>query len=99
MRLGTAIVLLALGAILAFALRVDLSGIDLQLVGWILMIVGALGIVLELAVWGPRTVVGSPTARATPPPPPRSSAPPPTRPTERSRSVGRRAPVRYGRGP
>jgi hypothetical protein len=33
MRLGTAIVLLALGAILAFALRVDLSGIDLQLVG------------------------------------------------------------------
>ena len=55
MRLGTAIVLLALGAILAFALRVDLSGIDLQLVGWILMIVGALGIVLEVAVWGPRS--------------------------------------------
>lgn len=54
MRLGTAIVLLALGAILTFALRVDVSGIDLQVVGWILMIVGALGIVLELAVWGPR---------------------------------------------
>ena len=54
MRLGTAIVLLALGAILAFALRVDLSGIDLQLVGWILMIVGALGIVVEVALWGPR---------------------------------------------
>src|SRR3712207_8856344 len=31
------------------------SGIDLQLVGWILMIVGALGIVLELAVWGPQS--------------------------------------------
>ena len=54
MRLGTAIVLLALGAILTFALRVDVSGIDLQVVGWILMIVGALGIVLELAIWGPR---------------------------------------------
>ena len=54
MRLGTAIVLLALGAILTFALRVDLSGVDLQVVGWILMIVGALGIVLEVAVWGPR---------------------------------------------
>ncbi len=54
MRLGTAIVLLALGAILAFALRVDVSGVDLQVVGWILMIAGALGIVLELAVWGPR---------------------------------------------
>ncbi|MGY1834015.1 DUF6458 family protein [Blastococcus sp. SYSU DS0510] len=54
MRLGTAIVLLALGAILTFALRVDVSGVDLQVVGWILMIAGALGIVLELAVWGPR---------------------------------------------
>ena len=54
MRLGTAIVLLALGAILTFALRVDVSGVDLQVVGWILMIVGALGIVLEVAVWGPR---------------------------------------------
>jgi Domain of unknown function (DUF6458) len=54
MRLGTAIVLLALGAILTFALRVDISGVDLQVVGWILMIAGALGIVLELAVWGPR---------------------------------------------
>ena len=54
MRLGTAIVLLALGAILTFALNVDVSGIDLQVVGWILMIVGALGIVLEMALWGPR---------------------------------------------
>jgi hypothetical protein len=55
MRLGTAIVLLALGAILTFALRIDVSGLDLQVVGWILMIVGALGIVLEVAVWGPRS--------------------------------------------
>src|SRR3954462_15681863 len=55
MRLGTAIVLLALGAILTFALRVDVSGVDLQVVGWILMVVGALGIVLEVAVWGPRS--------------------------------------------
>ena len=55
MRLGTAIVLLALGAILTFAVEFDLSGIDIRVVGWILMIVGALGIVLELAVWGPRS--------------------------------------------
>ncbi|WP_448614321.1 DUF6458 family protein [Modestobacter sp. URMC 112] len=54
MRLGTGIVLLALGAILAFALRVELSGIDLRVVGWILMLAGALGVVLELAVWAPR---------------------------------------------
>ena len=55
MRLGTSIVLIALGAILTFALNVSVSGVNLDVVGWILMIVGALGIVLELAVWGPRT--------------------------------------------
>ncbi len=76
MRLGTAIVLLALGAVLTFALRVDVSGIDLQVVGWILMAAGALGIVLEVAVWGPRrrvtrteaydpAVVGAPVRRRT----------------------------------
>jgi hypothetical protein len=54
MRLGTSIVLLALGAILTFALNVSVSGVNLDVVGWILMIVGVLGIVLELAVWGPR---------------------------------------------
>jgi hypothetical protein len=55
MRLGTAIVLLALGAILTFAVEFDVSGVNIQVIGWILMIVGALGIVLELAVWGPRS--------------------------------------------
>ena len=54
MRLGTSIVLLALGAILTFALNVSVSGVNLHVVGWILMLAGALGIVLELAVWGPR---------------------------------------------
>ncbi len=68
MRLGTAIVLLALGAILTFALRFDVSGVDLQVVGWILMIVGALGIVLELAVWGPRSRRSVTTEHAGPPP-------------------------------
>jgi Domain of unknown function (DUF6458) len=53
-RLGTAIVLLALGAILTFAIEVQVSGVNLDVVGWILMAVGVLGIVLELAVWGPR---------------------------------------------
>jgi hypothetical protein len=55
MRLGTAIVLIAIGAILTFAISFQVSGVDLRVVGWILMAVGALGVVLELAVWGPRT--------------------------------------------
>ncbi len=54
MRLGTAIVLIAVGAILAFAVDYDLNGFDIQVVGWILMVVGAVGLVLEIAVWGPR---------------------------------------------
>jgi hypothetical protein len=54
MRLGTSIVLLALGAILTFAVHLSVSGLDLRVVGWILMIVGALGVLIELAVWGPR---------------------------------------------
>ena len=54
MRLGTGIFLLAVGAILVFALQAQVSGVDLKVVGWILMAAGALGVVLELAVWAPR---------------------------------------------
>ncbi|WP_432575099.1 DUF6458 family protein [Kineococcus sp. SYSU DK005] len=54
MRLGTSSFLLALGAILAFAVHVDVSGLDLTVVGWILMAVGALGLVLEFALFQPR---------------------------------------------
>jgi Na+/proline symporter len=54
MRIGTGVVLLAIGAILAFAVDYDISGIDLSTVGWILMVAGALAIILFLTVWGPR---------------------------------------------
>ena len=54
MRLGTGIFLLAVGAILAFAVDVTVSGLDLEVVGWILMAAGALAVLLELAVWAPR---------------------------------------------
>jgi len=54
MRLGTAIVLIAIGAILTFAVSAQVSGVNLVVVGWILMAVGALGVVVELAVWAPR---------------------------------------------
>ena len=54
MRIGTGVFLLALGAILVFAVDYDVSGIELSTVGWILMGAGALAIVLFLTVWGPR---------------------------------------------
>ena len=54
MGIGISIFLIAVGAILAFAVHETVSGIDLQTVGWILMVVGAIGIVLFLAVFMPR---------------------------------------------
>jgi Domain of unknown function (DUF6458) len=61
MGVGSSIFLIALGAILTFATNITLSGLDLDVVGIILMIVGALGLVLFLLVLGPRSrrVVGS----------------------------------------
>jgi Co/Zn/Cd efflux system component len=54
--LGTSIFLIALGAILRYAVTVSISGIELQTVGLILMIVGIIGLVISLAVMfmGPR---------------------------------------------
>jgi hypothetical protein len=55
MGIGGSIFLIALGAILTFATNVNFSGLDLDVVGIILMIVGVLGLVLSLLVWGPRS--------------------------------------------
>jgi hypothetical protein len=55
MGIGVSIFLLALGAILAFAVDVSVSGLDIEVIGFILMAAGLLGIVLFLTVFGPRT--------------------------------------------
>ncbi len=54
MYLGTALALIAGGLILALAVDVDISGIDLQMIGWILFAVGLIGAIVELAVLRPR---------------------------------------------
>jgi hypothetical protein len=54
MGIGAGIFLIAVGAILTFAVDVTISGLDIAVVGVILMIAGAAGIILELAVFGPR---------------------------------------------
>ena len=62
MPLGTSIFLIAVGAILRYAVTATVEGIDLHTVGLILMIVGAIGLVLSLLwmfAWGPRRVAGS----------------------------------------
>lgn len=48
MGIGTGIVLFVIGAVLEFALNVQVSWIDLHLVGYILMIAGAVVFLLSL---------------------------------------------------
>jgi heme/copper-type cytochrome/quinol oxidase subunit 1 len=58
MYLGSAIGMIALGAILAFAVEFDIAGININMVGFILMVVGVIGAVLSLTVWGNATTTG-----------------------------------------
>jgi Domain of unknown function (DUF6458) len=51
MGLGVGIFLIAVGAVLAFAIHVTANGVDLHTIGYILMGVGALGIILSLMFW------------------------------------------------
>ena len=48
MGVGTSIFLIAVGAILYFAVNADISGLEISTVGLILMIVGILGLVVSL---------------------------------------------------
>jgi Domain of unknown function (DUF6458) len=52
MGIGTSIFLIAVGAILYFAVNADVSGLEISTVGLILMIVGALGLVISLFFLG-----------------------------------------------
>ena len=50
MRIGTSLLLIAIGAILTFAVSVDAEGFNINTVGWILMIVGAIGLIISLVL-------------------------------------------------
>ena len=50
MSLGAGIFLVVVGAILAFALNVQVSWVDLHLVGYILMIAGLIGIIIGIVL-------------------------------------------------
>lgn len=54
MGIGASIFLFAVGAILAFAVDAKLSGLDINVVGWILMLVSIVGLALTLTIWSPR---------------------------------------------
>lgn len=52
MGIGVSLFLLVAGAILTFALDLRVSGVDIDVVGWILMIAGAVGIIVTVIIWG-----------------------------------------------
>jgi hypothetical protein len=51
MGLGVGIFLAAAGAVLAFAVNTNVSGVNIHTIGWILLIVGIIGIVLSMIFW------------------------------------------------
>ncbi len=51
MGIGTSIFLIAVGAILRYAVTATVSGVSLGTIGVILMIVGVVGLVLSLIFW------------------------------------------------
>jgi heme/copper-type cytochrome/quinol oxidase subunit 2 len=64
MSIGTSVFLIAVGAILRYAVTASVSGLSLSTVGLILMLAGILGLVLSLLymfAWKPRRV--DPTGR------------------------------------
>ena len=54
MGIGVSIFLIAVGAILAFAVEYDINGLDIAVVGFILMIVGLIGLIMTAFIFGPR---------------------------------------------
>ena len=57
MGIGTSILLIAVGAILKFAVSVDTDGFNINTIGVILMIVGVIGLIVSLlmgSMWSRR---------------------------------------------
>ena len=51
MGISVSLILIAVGAILTWAVTTTVSGVDINVVGVILMIVGAAGLILSLLFW------------------------------------------------
>ena len=51
MGLGASLFLIAGGAILIWGVTGELAGVDIDAIGWILMVVGIIGLVLSMIFW------------------------------------------------
>jgi Domain of unknown function (DUF6458) len=76
MGIGVSLILIAVGAILTWAVTATASGVDINTVGVILMVIGLAGLVISLMFWstwggfgGARRRTTTYVEDATPPPP------------------------------
>jgi hypothetical protein len=66
--IGGSIFLIAVGAILAFGVHLSVGWLNLGVVGWVLMLVGLVGLLLTLWFWqGRRRRMVTPTERVVTP--------------------------------
>ena len=65
MGIGVSLILIAVGAILTWAVNATVSGLDINTIGVILMVVGAIGLILSLMFWSTWGGVGGTTRRRT----------------------------------
>lgn len=65
MGLGVSLVLIAVGAILTWAVSAEVSGLDINVIGVILMIVGLVGFLMSLLFWSSWGGPGYATRRRT----------------------------------
>ena len=65
MGIGVSLILIAAGAILTWAVNATVSGVDINTIGVILMVVGAIGLILSLMFWSSWGGVGGGTRRLT----------------------------------
>jgi hypothetical protein len=49
--IGVSLILIAVGAVLAFAVHVTTTGFNINTVGYILLVVGAVGALISLVFW------------------------------------------------
>lgn len=63
MGIGVSVFLLAVGAILTFAVNAHVSGLDINVVGVILMVAGAIGLAVTMLVFGRRDTTVAPADR------------------------------------
>jgi hypothetical protein len=54
MGIGVGLILVAIGAVLTFAVNTTVSGINIHTVGVILMVVGVVGVIIDLVIFAPR---------------------------------------------